>query len=247
MKKRIACSGATLSETAAHLLFAACVLSAVAPPANALASARLLDGGFGRMEKTEGFRWSATETQRISHMRLHTRRFLSDRALPDSARRLSQSGTFTRMLLAPAMIQLSGIDANWHWVAHLETAESGTAGYVSALEISPSAIPRKVDRRDASGFSLTDANALLDHVSWPGGIGIAQQVLHVGTSHAHMLAYLQRRLRGEGWVTDALLSSAADGYSSWQRHGERLVLLPDALGEGSLLYHSRLAVASEGE
>ena len=247
MKKRIACNGATFSGAVVRLLLAASVLSAVASSANALASASLPDGGFGRMEKTEGFRWSATETQRISRMKLHTRRFLSDRALPDSARRLSQSGTFTRMLLAPAMIQLSGIDANWHWVAHLEAAESGTAGYVSALEISPSAIARRVDGQEASGFLPADANVLLDHVSWPGGIGVAQQVLHVGSSRAQMLAYLQRRLRGEGWITDALLASAAVGYSSWQRHGERLVLLPDALGDGSLLYHSRLAAASGGE
>jgi len=197
-----------------------------------------------RMENVAHFRWSATERQHVARMQLYIRRFSNDLAVSESARRLSDSRVFTQMLLAPGQIQLSGIDSEWHWVGQLTAVKDGTAGYVSALKLPTFSLMAQTHKPASFQFVPTGAMPLLDSAVDMHSTRMHQNFWHVDMSSDVLRAYLQQRLRGNGWTRDSVLSAAAG--DAWQKPNETLLLLPYGQGTGSLLYHSTSLNSSAG-
>ena len=245
MTKAVAAIGRVRSSrTAANIVLCTVVLFASSVGRDAISASRppaMLE----RVAEHADFRWGDTQSQRVSGLGLHTRHLQSEKQLSESAQVLSQMGVFSGMLIGPGTIQLSGNTAQEHWLAHLQANRTGTIGYVSVLDLSASAQVRQTPETFIPGLPSDTGLIELKYSLASVADNAAQTLRLVDIDYPRLHTYLQRQLRGAGWSSDILFASHTAG-ASWRKQQQTILLLPEASGKASLLYHSRTPAALAG-
>lgn len=185
----------------------------------------------------QGLRWEPVQSMSMSGVSMHFKPFSSDEAMLAVARSLAaHSGLFQRVLAVKDTIILSGLQADWHWLARVETVAAGAEGYVSAMRIGLDSI--NAGQADAEpGFTWLPAPAQrrFAYRSSPPSPTVAQYVYSIGLPMQALTAYVRRQLRAEGWEAEPAIAGTA-GHSVWRRSNSRLMLFPQEGPAGTDLY-----------
>jgi len=178
-----------------------------------------------------GLVWDSGQSMQLSGVPVYVRPFSSMRRPADVAQALSaKTGVFQRILVAQRKILLSGLDDGWHWLAHIESDERGTQGYVSMLGLAVDAS----DRGPMPAWLPPQADRLFSHHDAPAGT-VAQQLYTVPLNATQLSTYLRKQLRAEGWTPEPQLAGLA-GHSAWRRGQSRLTLALSPAASGTSLY-----------
>jgi hypothetical protein len=184
-----------------------------------------------------GLRWEPMQTMLLSGVPAYLRPFSSGNAAVPVARSLAaNTDLFQRMLTIPGTIVLSGLQADWHWLARVDVLAEGAKGYVSAMHISP-AWPGADQEGDKPGFTWLPAQAQRRFVYRSGMASptVAQHIYSIALPVQALTAYLRRQLRVEGWEAEPTVA-VMPGYSAWRRQTSRLMLFTQAGAAGTDLY-----------
>lgn len=179
--------------------------------------------------ETGSLSWGQRQNMLVGGVPVSTLSFVSPHSAIDLASRLSnKSAVFQRVLTMPGQLILSGIKDQWHWIAVLSDDASGSSGYVSAMS--------------ATVITPPESSALI-----PAGLSLAFSAAGTGNGpaigqHVHQLPgapdvirdRIASRLAGMGWHR---ISDVADlpGQWQWYRKGEKLSMLINQHGAGSLV------------
>jgi len=179
--------------------------------------------------------WQAVETLNWFGRSLWLRQFsLSQEGLDEAALRFTQAApALDRVLTGSGMLLLSGTQSGLHLVVQVQRSARGISGFASVLELAVTARETVADVVDPALAWLTqDTQVHASQWSLPDG-GQVRQFLH---AVAQPVAGVRERLRialmRHGW--NETVAGVED--TQWQRGGDRLYLLPDRSGQGSLLY-----------
>jgi hypothetical protein len=185
----------------------------------------------------QGLRWEPMQSMSLSGVPAHLKPFVSDNAAVSVALSLStHSDLFQRVLTTPGTIVLSGLQADWHWLAQVDTLAKGAKGYVSAMRVAPALasagpagaepgfpwLPRQAQRRFAYRSNMTSPI-------------VSQHVYSIALPIQALTAYVRRQLRAEGWKAEPAIAGAS-AYSAWHRQTSRLMLFAQAGSVGTDLY-----------
>ncbi|RTZ41131.1 hypothetical protein EKL30_15745 [Candidimonas sp. SYP-B2681] len=188
---------------------------------------------------TKQFDWDAQQAIKLSGVPVYLKPFSSKLSPIQTAQTLAaHSDLFQRVHTAQNKIVLAGLQPEWHWLAEIEPAEHGAAGYVSALYVDAGRLgPGK--QIDLSEFEWLPSHAKkqFSQQTADNSQTITQQVYSVSMARGQLSDYIAQQLTHLGWTKDLAVTDISDA-SAWRRKGARLMLFPQesALGT-SLLVH----------
>ncbi|MFW7342796.1 hypothetical protein V0R37_14805 [Pollutimonas sp. H1-120] len=185
----------------------------------------------------QGLRWEPVQSMSMSGVPTHFKSFSSDEAMLTVARSLAaHSGLFQRVLAVKDTIILSGLQADWHWLAQVDTVAAGAAGYVSAMRIGLDSINGgQADVEPGFTWLPAPAQRRFAYRSSSPSPTVAQYVYSIGLPMQALTAYVRRQLRAEGWEAEPTIAGLA-GHSAWRRSTSRLMLFPQERPSGTDLY-----------
>lgn len=190
----------------------------------------------------EQFRWSSTQAARLHGVPAHWREFTSPSSLLHATEALAtHADRFQRVIAYKGGVLLTGVRANWHWVAEIQPDASGSRGRVSVLRIDEAQLRGLFQSRSSRNFAWLDHRALLrfSHESAAGGSRTTHEVYGASMSVDQITAYVQQNLRRTGWQPESRVAWWS-GADAWRRGSSRLVvmLLPSKPGSTILLSHT---------
>src|SRR5690606_11867519 len=113
------------------------------------------------------------------------------------------SGLFERVLKLNTKVVLSGMQSGWHWLAEVNTFESGSRGYVSALLVGAAGtLGSPHDAAPHFSWLPPQAKRQFDHHNTVGGRSIVQQVYSVALPMQTLTSYVRKQLRTQGWIRE---------------------------------------------
>lgn len=184
----------------------------------------------------QGLRWGSIQPMLLSGVPAYMKPFTSgDSALPAAQSLAAHTDLFQRVLMTPGTIILSGLQADWHWLAQVDTLGAGAKGYVSAMRIGP-AFPAAGAMLHDPGFSWLPAQSRrrFTYRDIASSRTAAQHVYSIDLPMSVVTAYVRRQLRAEGWEAEPIVGFA--GHSVWRRRSSRLMLFSQAVPPGTDLY-----------
>ncbi|HEY9280378.1 MAG TPA: hypothetical protein VIP51_09930 [Eoetvoesiella sp.] len=187
------------------------------------------------------FKWSGTQEMQLFGVPVLLRDFTAPISLLTAAQSLSTHiDRFQQVMAFKDKITLSGIKADWHWVAELEATSYGVKGLVSALHIDPVQLKHALENRshDMAGWLPQQARLRFSDRSALQGRYLTQQVYSVQLQPTELIAYAQTRLLNQGWRNDPQAAWFPEA-SVWRRGAARLMLIAkeDAATGSSLFVH----------
>jgi hypothetical protein len=184
-----------------------------------------------------GFSWDRVQSMELAGVPVHLRPFNSQSTAHAAAKALvDHTSLFERVLTVKDKVLLSGLDAHWHWLAEINVTSTGSAGYVSAMQIVADGthLAMSAPQHDASWLPKNAQRRFSQRTSVDNRI-LTQQLYSTAYSAGELTSYLRRKLRDSGWKKDPDFA-AVPGATVWQRKHLRLTLLPIAQLEGSSLF-----------
>lgn len=190
---------------------------------------------------TERFRWAEPQAAHVHGVPIHWREFSSSAALFSTAQKLAGRGDrFQRVIAYNNSVLLTGIRADWHWLAEIRQSSEGARGRVSILQINPKKLEHLLQNRSGQAFPWLSKNARLrfSQESTVNGRRVMQQVYGASLPAGDFTAYLQRHLRNSGWQHEAQMAWWP-GAEVWRRASSSLLVasLPMGLDSAVFLQH----------
>lgn len=190
---------------------------------------------FSKMD-TSRFHWLETQEVHLRGIPAYWREFSSQAPAIQAAQSLAQyADRFQRVIAFKDSVLLSGVQAQWHWVAQVQPAPGGSRGRVSMLQIEGrQELPQNPD---IMHFPWLAHNARLDfsQESVVGGRRMVQQIYGASLPVDQITAYVQQNLRNSGWRIEPQIANAA-GPDVWRRKASRLLVVSLPLGPGSAVF-----------
>lgn len=216
------------------LFFSAAVLVCSAAPASASIEAM---NDFSKMDASS-FRWQETQAVHLRGVPAYWREFTSQASVFQAAKSMKQyADRFQRVIAFKDSVLLSGVRADWHWVAQIQSAPGGSRGRVSILRVNQQELEAQLQNPGNSHFPWLVHNARLEfsQESVAGGRRVTQQVYGAALPVDQITAYVQQNLRSTGWRIESLFANAA-GPDVWHRNTSRLLVVSLPLGRGSTVF-----------
>jgi len=188
--------------------------------------------------------WQTVQPLRWFGRALWLRQFSLPQDLGKAAQLLTQtSPVLDRVLTGPGTLLLSGNQGNLHLVVQLQRSPQGVSGFASALDVSPSRQDTSTPTADAA-LAWLAPDTQVHAAQWvlADGAQLSQFIHAVPQAPEPMRARLRTILARQGWVETP--ATTGDRDAQWQRGGDRLLLMPDRSGRGSLLYQTLIAGGS---
>jgi len=189
--------------------------------------------------------WQAVQTVTWFERPLWLRQFAMPHDLGEAAARITQAApALDRVLTGPDMLLLSGMAGPLHLVVQLQRAAQGVTGFASVLDASPS-VQSLQGVQDAARHPPHPPNSALPWLhpdtqihaaQWrlPDGSRVRQSIHVVPQALDPLRARLQTVLARQGWQETPAATGVRD--VQWQRRGDRLHVMADRSGQGSVLY-----------
>jgi len=167
---------------------------------------------------------------------LWLRAFVLPQDVGEAAQRLTQANpALDRVLTGPDTLLLSGSQGDLHLVVQLQRSPQGVSGFASALDVSSSMRNAASPASDAAlAWLAQDTQVHAAQWRLADGVQVSQFIHAVPQAPDALRARLRIVLARQGWVETAAVTGQGD--AQWQRRGDRLHLMPDRSGRGSLLY-----------
>lgn len=204
--------------------------------ASPASTARSVEARLAALE-TQPFKWDKPQLMHLSGLPVYVKSFSSPGLAVQAAQSLAANGDiFQRVLTAKNKIMLSGLAADWHWLAEIEPAAHGTKGYVSALYVDPGYLtPAKADTTTHYNWLPAYARKQFGQRISIQSKTVAQHIYSVALSPQALAAHLDRSLRVDGWASEPTVTDM-EGASAWRRKQARLMLFPHASAVGTSLF-----------
>lgn len=209
-------------------------LFALAAPAHASVEAM---NDFSKLDSS-GFRWLETQSVHLRSVPAYWREFISRAPAFQAAKSMAQyADRFQRFIAFKDSVVLSGVRADWHWVAQIQSAPEGSRGRVSMLRLDAQEQQALSRSPDHSHFPWLAQNARLDfsQKSLAAGREVTQQVYGASVPVEQITAYVQQNLRSSGWRIEPQIANVS-GPEVWRRESSHLVVLSLPLGPGSAVF-----------
>ncbi|HWK60100.1 MAG TPA: hypothetical protein VNT00_01660 [Eoetvoesiella sp.] len=187
---------------------------------------------------TERFRWAEPQAAHVYGVPIHWREFSSSAALFSTAQKLAGHGDrFQRVIAYNNSVLLTGIRADWHWLAEIQQRAGGAHGRVSILQISPKKLEHLLQKRSGQAFPWLSKSARLrfSQESEVDGRRVMQQVYGASLSAGDFTAYLQRHLRSSGWQHEAQMAWWPRA-EVWRRASSSLLVASLPMGPDSAVF-----------
>lgn len=187
---------------------------------------------------TASFRWAEPQAAHVHGVPIHWREFSSSAALFSTAQKLAgHSDRFQRVIAYNNSVLLTGIRADWHWLAEIQQSSEGARGRVSILQIDPKKLEHLLQSRSGQAFPWLPNNAQLrfSQESELNGRRVTQQVYGASLPASEFTAYLQRHLRSSGWQHEAQMAWWP-GAEVWRRASSSLFVASLPMGRGSTVF-----------
>jgi len=190
------------------------------------------------LEATPGA-WQAVQTLTWFGRPLWLRQFAMSQGLGEAAEYLTQATpALARVLIGPDALLLSGMAGHLHLVVQLQRAAQGVTGFASVLDATPSmqriqdASPHPQD----SVLPWLHPDMQVHAAQWrlPDGSRVRQSMHVVPQASGPLRARLHTALARQGWRETPAATGMHD--VQWQRRGDRVHLMADRSGQGSVLY-----------
>lgn len=210
------------------------VLVCSAAPAHASIEAM---SDFSKMDSSR-FRWLETQAVHLRGVPAYWREFTSQAPAFQAAKSIAQySDRFQRVMAFKDSVLLSGVRADWHWVAQIQSTPGGSRGRVSMLRVNGQELEASSQSPGNNHISWLAHNARLDfsQESVAGGRRVTQQVYGAALPVDQITAYVQQSLRNTGWRIEPQIANAA-GPDVWRRNTSRLLVVSLPLGRGSTVF-----------
>lgn len=191
--------------------------------------------------KMPEIRWQSHQSMELFNVPAYVAPFTSIAPASIAAQRLgAHAELFQRVLAVKNKIVLSGVDADWHWLAEINATPSGAAGYVSALRLADAepivSVPAPVAKSEFRWLP-PGAQRRFSQRTVLNGRPVSQYIysLRRQSTAGEFTAYVSEQLRSHGWRAEKHNASASTA-SIWRRQNDRLILMPLSSGPDDVLY-----------
>lgn len=186
---------------------------------------------------TARFRWAEPQASHVHGVPVHWREFSSSAALFSTAQKLAEhSDRFQRVIAYNKSILLTGIRADWHWLAEIQQSAGGAQGRVSILQVNPQKLERLLQSPElAFPWLSKTARLQFSQESSVNGRRVVQQVYGASLPTGDFTAYLQRHLRRTGWQHEAQMAWWP-GAEVWRRASSSLLVAAMPMERGSAVF-----------
>lgn len=203
------------------------------------AQATMTVSPFDALTRVAGVTWDDADTVLLSGLPVSVRPFQANDTVSSLAQRFMRAQPqLRRMLVAGGGLLLSGMVGPHHLVIQLQVAGTGAGGFATILDTS---LPPRHDNA-ATGNELNGllSGAIRVFAAQQTTIDVTvRQTIHwMDTPFATMAPHLDNRLQRLGWQPWRQPSLPGD-HAAWQLQGDVLMLLPDPVTQGSLVYQLR--------
>lgn len=184
------------------------------------------------------FSWSAPEGASLNGIPVYWVEFTSKASFLDTARALARHhDRFQKVLVFNGALALTGVRAEWHWLAEIQPAPAGSRGRVSLLRVPVQPPGLAPENRTHSPFSWLGHKAALGfrQESLVSGRRIVQEMYNGSLPAGNLSAYVHDNLRRTGWQPDPQLS-ANSRMAMWRRNASRLFIMAVSAEPGSAVF-----------
>lgn len=183
-----------------------------------------------------GFTWQPQRAINMSGVPIYIKGFDSPDPLVQAAQALAEhSGLFQRVLKIDDKVVLSGLQADWHWLAEVDAAQPGARGYVSALYVAGADAAGTFGQDPSFAWLPHQAQRQFDYRSGEGGKQVVQQIYSVPMTVQALAAHVHGQLLSRGWAAEPG-PAGVRGSSTWRLGEARLILYPLQGAAGTSLY-----------
>jgi hypothetical protein len=180
------------------------------------------------------FQWERRESLQLAGVPVYMQSFSSDSPAAQAAETLAvHSDIFQRVLTAKNKIVLSGLQPDWHWLAEIEATAHGSKGYVSALYVDAAQLTHGGSPQPQFRWLPPHAQRQFSLHTAAKSQAVTQQIYSVALAPPDLFAYVDQKLRDDGWVGEPAL---AEGVSTWRLQNAQLMLFPKASAAGTSLF-----------
>lgn len=182
------------------------------------------------------FQWDAHQFVQLSGIPSYVTSFASESPVLETAQTLAaHTDIFQRVLTLENTVVLSGLEPQWHWLAEISAAPTGSHGYVSALYVDPvDGVAADTHTDGLVSWLPSHAHKQFSLRSVERSQTVTQQVYSIALDPDQLFGYVGQRLRSQGWAREPALT--AEGSSAWRRQGARLMLFSRAGAAGTSLF-----------